>query len=292
MDTEKASRSAGIIAAHRAMESARDPDKRICYDPYARGFLPAGFTVIGKTEIHEETALELFKGVVPGFHEFFIARTRYIDEYLQMLINEGLEQLVILGAGYDSRAYRFDGLKDRVKVFEVDHPGTQNVKKNKLKEMFQKLPEHVTYVPIDFQTENLQSGLNGNGYDSRLKTFFIWEGVTMYIDPEAVDDTLSFVADNSGKGSALVFDYTYADVVNGTSDRKEAVEWLRITEKYGEPLRFGVDDEQIEPFLAEKGFRNIVSVTWRYFSDNYFIGANMGRESTPILSLARAEIKS
>ena len=76
MENEKASHSAGIIAAHRAFESSKNPDERICYDPFARRFLPPGFTVIGHYEIPEETALNMFKNLVPGFHEFFVARTK------------------------------------------------------------------------------------------------------------------------------------------------------------------------------------------------------------------------
>jgi methyltransferase (TIGR00027 family) len=291
METMKASRSAGIIAAHRAIESSKKSEERICYDPFAGRFLPPGFTVIGESDIPEETALNLFKNLVPGFHEFFIARTRYIDDYLTKFINNGLEQLVILGAGFDSRAYRFDELKNNVKIFEVDHPATQSVKKEKLKEIFQMLPDHVTYVPVDFQKENLQSCLSENGYDRHLTTVFIWEGVTMYIDLEAIEETLLFVSQNTGKGSAVIFDYTYHEVVSGGYDRKEAREWLKITEKSAEPLLFGIRKSQTEKFLYERKFCNICNITSEYFNNTYFVGANAGRESTPILAIAHAEIK-
>lgn len=290
MNEKKASRSAGIIAAHRAIESSKNQEERICYDPFARDFLPPGFTVIGESEIPEETALNIFKDIVPGFHEFFLARTRYIDDYLQQFINKGLEQLVILGAGYDSRAYRFDELKNRVKIFELDHPATQNMKKEKLIEIFQMLPDHVTYVPVDFHKQNLQSCLFESGYDSHMKTLFIWEGVTMYVEAGAVDETLLFISKNSGNGSAVIFDYTYPEVLAGTYDRKEAKEWLKITEKSDEPLLFGIETGHIEQFLAERGFCNIAGITSEYVNDNYFIGVNKGRESTPILSIAHAEI--
>ena len=87
-----------------------------------------------------------------------VARERYIDDYLQSCIDDGLEQLVILGAGYDSRAYRFEKLK-RVKVFEVDHPATQRVKVARLKEALGELPENVVFVPIDFTKETLERRL-------------------------------------------------------------------------------------------------------------------------------------
>jgi len=290
MQKQKASRSAAIIAAHRAIESAKDSRERVCYDPFAQNFLPTGFTVIGPHEMPEEHALEIFKGIVPGFHEFFLARTRYIDDFLLESIGNGLEQLVVLGAGYDSRAYRFDELKSKVKIFEVDHPATQNVKKEKLKEIFKKLPAHVTYVPVDFQKENLGSSLARNGYDNRLRTLFIWEGVTMYIDSESVDKTLLFISKNSGQGSSVIFDYTYPEVIDGTYERVEAKGWLKIAEKSNEPLLFGLQNNHVEQFLAERGFGNIAIATNKYFNENYYIGLNKDREATPVLSIAHAEI--
>lgn len=291
MKNQEPSRSAGIIAAHRAMESSRGENQRICYDPFARDFLPPGFTVIGPHDIPEQQALAFFKALVPGFHEFFIARTRYIDDHVQDCIDKGLEQLVILGAGYDSRAYRFDALADQIKVFEVDHPATQRVKKEKVLERFKTLPGHVTYVPVDFRREDFQTSLFANGYDRQLKTLFIWEGVSMYVDADTVEQTLAFIANNVGTGSSLIFDYTYPEVLAGTFERKEAKEWLRITQRSDEPLLFGISQDNIEKFLKDRGFSNVVSVSSEYFHTAYFKGVNQDRESTPVLSIAHAQIK-
>lgn len=289
MKSQTASRSAGIIAAHRAIESSKSSNERVCYDPFARSFLPPKFTVIGETDFPENVALDLFKEIVPGFHEFFIARTRFIDDYLKGCIDKGIEQLVILGAGYDSRAYRFEGLKNRVKVFEVDHPATQTVKKERLKDTFHELPRYVTYVPVDFQKETLNEILPKKGYRSELKTLFIWEGVSMYVNSNAVSETLSFISESSGEKS-VVFDYTHPDVLDGSNRRKEAVEWLKITEKSDEPLLFGIGDDDVEQFLLDKGFSDIETITSDFFKENYFTGVNDGREATPILSIVHAQV--
>lgn len=290
MEKQTASRSAAIIAAHRAIDSSKTSEERICYDPFARRFLPKGFTVIGEVEMDEETALKVFKDIVPGFHEYFLARTRYIDEQLQKSLRNGLQQLVILGAGYDSRAYRFDEMINTVQIFEVDHPATQAVKKDQLKEFFQDMPDHVTFVPVDFQKDNLETCLLQSGYDSSLKTLFIWEGVTMYIDSQAVDKTLQFISKSSGKESSVIFDYTYQDVIDGTNDRKEAKGWLNIAAKSNEPLLFGLQNNHVEEFLAKRGFVNIVIAASDYFNENYYTGINKDRKATPILSIAHAEV--
>ena len=152
------------------------------------------------------------------------------------------------------------------------------------------LPDHVTYVSADFDRTDIQSCLIENGYKRHLKTLFIWEGVTMYIEEKSVDEMLSFISENTGDGSSVIFDYTYHEVVSGNLERKEAKEWLKITEKSGEPLRFGIRNGELEKFLSERGFCNIKEITSDYFNDNYFVDINKGRESTPILSIAHAEI--
>lgn len=118
--------AAGIAIAH-AVESEKYPDERICYDPYARQFVPAWMYYIFGFFIKSGYA-EL-RG--PGVNGFLLARERYIDDVLQTFLDKRLQQLVILGAGYDSRAYRFD-LPERLKTFEVDHPVTQADKLEKV----------------------------------------------------------------------------------------------------------------------------------------------------------------
>jgi methyltransferase (TIGR00027 family) len=155
MKKQQSSLMAEGIAITRAMESEKPAAERLLYDPYAKyfvtpvlAFLVKFFTKIGYGER---------KG--PGVQEFLVARTRYIDDYLQSCIDAKIEQLVILGAGYDARAYRFDSLKGRVRVFEVDHPAMQKVKVARLKRIMGALPEHVVCVPIDFDAESLETRL-------------------------------------------------------------------------------------------------------------------------------------
>lgn len=286
MQSDKASRSAAIIAAHRAYEYSRTESDRVCSDPYARSFLPKNFTVIGESEHPEEVAIKLFKDLVPGFHEFFLARTRYIDDYLSGQLAIDVEQLVILGAGFDSRAYRFTEL-EAIRVFEVDHPATQKIKMTKVEELFSTLPEHVSYVPLDFHSDSLEQ-LTEYGYDRTRKTLFIWEGVTMYLDSEAIDETLLFISRNSAEGSRLIFDYTYPAVLEGTVELKEAKAWLEITRKSDEPLLFAMEDHELDDFLSRRGFTDITTVTSEFFNKTYYLDDE--RESTPILSLAHARV--
>jgi methyltransferase (TIGR00027 family) len=148
MRSNQSSLTAMGTAAQRAIEMERPVEERICCDPIARQFLPAWFYVFMK----RFTASSYAQKRAGGDLGFIAARCRYMDDVLSEELDQGIQQLGILGAGYDSRAYRFDRLKNGVKVFEVDHPATQ---KNKLKHLERilgsgGLPGYVTFVPVDF----------------------------------------------------------------------------------------------------------------------------------------------
>jgi methyltransferase (TIGR00027 family) len=286
MKKDRPSITAEGIAILRALESKKPAGERICYDPYAQYFTSPLLTIISRFFM----AIGYAEKRGPGVQGFLVARTRYIDDYLQSCLKQGLEQLVILGAGYDSRAYRFEELK-RVKVFEVDHPATQRRKMEKLKQVFGKLPENVVYVSIDFGRETLEKRLFESGYDGQRKTLFIWEGVTMYITAEAVDSTLAFVAKNSGKGSSVIFDYTYTSVINGTYKRGEVSSMRRSARITGERLIFGIEEGTIEEFLKQRGFHEITNVASEFLKKAYFTGANQKRSIAPVYAIVHAAVK-
>ena len=271
MRQNQSSLTAAGIAVVRAIESEKPADERICYDPFARQLIPAwmyhtfGFFI--KAGYAERRG--------PGVNGFLVARDRYVDDVLQNFLDENIQQLVILGAGYDSRAYRFD-LKGQ-KVFEIDHPATQADKLAKLQIVFGKVPEHVVFVPVDFDTQTLEECLLGSGYDSKQKTLFIWQGVTMYLTSDAVDATLNFVVKHSGQGSAIIFDYLYQAVLEGIRRQSEVENMRRYRFMTGEGLTFGIPEGTIAIFLKERGFRQAKDVNVDNLKAAYFTGKNAGR---------------
>jgi methyltransferase (TIGR00027 family) len=223
----------------------------------------------------ERLAMAMFRllcekrGLGP-IYAYSVARTRYIDDILRVCLSEGIEQAVILGAGLDSRAFRAGELNGRVSAFEVDHPATQRVKVKRLKKVFGVLPGHVVFIPIDFNRQRLDEILLGHGYDPGLKTLFIWEGVTMYIGAKAVDETLAFIAANSGTGSSVVFDHIFPSVVGGTCDCQAALKLRALATKAGEPFTFGLEPDAIEEFLSDRGFELVDNATGDQLTCNYF----------------------
>lgn len=287
MKKNQVSLTAAGIAYARAVESMKPIGVRICYDPFARQFIPGALYVIMK--FFDSIGYSEKRG--PGVMGFLVARTRYLDDYLQECLEAGIQQLVILGAGYDSRAYRFEQLKGQAKVFEVNHPATQFVKIEKITRMLGHLPDHVVYVPIDFTQETLEKRLCESGYDPRLKTLFIWEGVTYYIGAQAVDDTLVFVAKHAAPGSSIIFDYTYTAVIDGTWKRGEIMAMRRNQRISGERMIFGIPAGTIESFLSARGFENIVNATGEDLQKKYFTGTNQHRTVAPVYSIVHAMVK-
>ncbi len=291
MKEEKPSSSAESVAAARAAESSKSENERICYDPFAKDFLGPRYSRILKSRLVTKIALWYYDRKVPGAIGCIVSRTRYIDDYLETCIKDGIEQLVILGAGYDSRAYRFNQLKGKVMIFEVDLPTTLNVKKEKVKYIFNSLPDNVTYISIDFDKEKLDKKLFQNHYDKNLKTLFIWEDVTMYITADAVDETLAFVAENSGTGSSIIFNYIFQSVVDGTSEVEYADKIRKSYEQRGEPLSFGIKEGIIEEFLSKRGFHQVKNVTGDFFKNTYFKEKNQSRKVCCLCGFVHAKVK-
>ncbi|MFM8332655.1 MAG: SAM-dependent methyltransferase [Candidatus Methylumidiphilus sp.] len=291
MKSGKPSYTAEVVAYYRAVESLRPDEQRVCYDPIAMHFLRTGFKLLCRLGPLVQPIFWLL--AERGFPEDVaqsIARTRFIDDYVKQCVENGIEQMVILGAGYDSRAYRIDGVKEKVKVFEIDCLATQIVKKLKLAKLLGCLPTHVTYVPIDFGSDKLERKLYDFGYDKALKTLFIWEGVTYFISSEAIDETLRFVRDNSGKGSSIIFDYALDSVLTDDCDSVELSKLKKVLSNIGEPYIFGIKQGCIGDFLASRGFCDVVEATPEFINDAYFKSAKQTRKMSIFFPLAYATV--
>jgi methyltransferase (TIGR00027 family) len=291
MEQHKASGTATAAAAHREVECLKPKEKQIYSDPYAHAFLEPGITVIGKKRLPKKLALWLHEQAVPGVHNALMARDRWFDDYLGECLQNGLEQLVIFGAGYDTRAYRFEQFATHhIPVFEVDHPSTQSVKKTVITQLLGACPEHVVYVPLDFRQDDLAQQLPEHGYQSQKKTLFVWEGVSYYLPAKAVDDTLAFVREYARAGSSLVFDFFPPSVITGTSPLKEAKKLKALVESIHEPFIFGIEPAEIATFLGDRGFSQIVLADSATCTQQYCTGVNRNRYISPMFFFVHATV--
>ena len=185
--------------------------------------------------------------VMQGLYGAQVCRTRFIDDAVMACLSHGIGQLVILGAGLDTRPYRLPGL-EHVKVLEVDLPPIQEDKKRKLQSRFGRLPENVTFVPIDFDKQNLGAILAGTVFDLSRPVVFVWEGVTQYLSDEAVRRTLAFVG-RSPPGSVLVFTYVLKSIVERHSEIPGADKLMDVVAKNNAPWLFGLEPSEVTSFL-------------------------------------------
>jgi methyltransferase (TIGR00027 family) len=291
MKEGKASRTADIAIAYRAAEARKRPEDRVCYDPFAEHFLSGACRLLASNGILMKIGLMYAERISPGSRGWTIARHRFIDECLKQCVADGLDQLVILGAGYDARAYRMEELRHNVRVLEVDHPDTQKAKKAKLTKLLGALPDSVVYVPVDFERDRLDVRLFESGYDTNKRSLFIWEAVNMYLVPEAVDETLAFVANNSGSGSSIAMDYIFKSVVDGTCNLHGAAGFRKQVRKRGDPLRFGIEEGAVEKFLTDRGFGVLQNVTSDFVKSAYFRGESQGLYVGPFLGYVHAAVR-
>jgi methyltransferase (TIGR00027 family) len=226
--------------------------------------------------------------MAPGGVGFVVARERYIDDFLITSLNDGLDQVVILGAGFDTRAYRIAGMQ-KTRVFEIDHPSTQAEKLKRLQKVIDPLPNYITFLPVDFNSQTLADRLPASGYDGHAKTLFIWQGVTYFLTREGVDSTLAFISAHSGPGSALIFDYFYNEVFNDATNGY-AKTLRRAAQLSGEEYMFGIDRGQIESFLTSRGFRDVHNTTIEDLKQLYFTGKNAGRIVPHDVAIASAKV--
>jgi methyltransferase (TIGR00027 family) len=192
------SRTAFAAAAYRAAHQVVD-QARIFADPFALPIL--GLTA--ETIVDQTQAQQAHGGM-----RFFIAsRARFAETALAHGVEErGVEQLVVLGAGLDTFAYR-NPLGDRLRIFEVDHPATQMWKQRRLKDAGIPIPERLVFAPVDFERDALPDRLQAAGFSPDRRSFFMWLGVVPYLTREAVTGTLTSIANLPG-GAEVVFDYS------------------------------------------------------------------------------------
>jgi methyltransferase (TIGR00027 family) len=223
---------------------------------------------------------------VAGLVRLMMARTRFIDERLVRAVERGARQVAILGAGFDSRAYRFRETMAHVKFIELDAPETQEYKRRRMEKVAGPAPANLTYAPIDFRTDSLADVLARAGCEQGVPSFFSWEGVSMYIPEEGVRATLAVLA---RFGGTVVMDYTTRERLQsliesqGTPRRSYAAGW-------GEPWIFGIAEACEAEFFGGLGFEVIESLrlvskeaTARYATrrDGTVIGASIRRVRSP-----------
>lgn len=243
-----------MCAAQRAAETMLGPGRRRLDDPYSRHFVR--HVALKLALLHPLTArafIALLGRSLPGVHDFVVLHVRYLDDVLDRSIDDGINQIVLLGAGFDSTILRRQ--HNGVTFFEVDVPSTQHDKRYSAEALLIHGDQpHITWVACDFENDNLSDLLTNNGFDPTRRCTIAWIGVTMFLTGDAIETTLADLARVCAPGSQLVLDYIDPDVISGHTNSPSAKRVAKTVASSGEPYRTGFTAEDINAVLITHGF--------------------------------------
>ena len=248
------SRTAEVMAAVRALEQFQPAPRRIICDPYANEFLiRPSFKLLAQSGWLANPATRAVGVWAPGALEFLTIRARLSDEIAVDMATDGLEQIALLGAGFDTMSLRIGCALRDVKIFEVDHPATQAVKREVLDRIG--APENLRFVAVDFERDDFVEKLREAGFAPGGHSLVVWMGVTYYLTAQAMTRALCQIHTLGGAGMRFVFDYMLNEVVKGASRNRNALSKARIAAKLGEPWLFGLDPATVGDYLAAFNFK-------------------------------------
>jgi methyltransferase (TIGR00027 family) len=251
-----------------AVEHNEPPQRRLVDDDLAYSFLPSRLRMlVGLTGVAaiRRAAMAASERSGPGLWASIACRKRYIDERLSDPINE-TDAVVVLGAGLDTRGCRIARHSD-LPVFEVDQQVNIDLKEAVVRRVVGATPASVHLVSVDFERDDLISALESHGYRREQRTFFIWEGVTQYLSPEAVRATLRQLSD-AAAGSRMIFTYVRQDFIDGTNLYGAEPVYRRFRQR-AQVWKSGLVPEQVGELLAEYGWRLVEQAGPSYYRDTY-----------------------
>jgi methyltransferase (TIGR00027 family) len=273
--------SAKMVAIQRAVHSLLD-SPLVLDDPLALRILGAADAAVVQADLSNYQ-----DPLSKGLRTSLVVRSRLAEDEWASAFARGIRQCVVLGAGLDTFAYRCQHTEGR--FYEVDLPSTQMWKQQCLHEAGIAVPDSLTYVPIDFESSTLSQGLEKAGFDVGQPAFFIWLGVTMYLQEQAVLDTLRFIA-SCAKGSGVVFDY----VVPASSLPLMLRSSIEMMAKYladrGEPWKCYFEPAELEAKLSALGFGLIHNFTPAELNQRYLTDRQDGLQLGGLTRLMHAQV--
>jgi methyltransferase (TIGR00027 family) len=242
------------MAAMRALEQYQPASRRIIRDPYASEFLiRPSFKMLVRSRWLANQTLRAVGFWAPGAQEFLTIRARLSDDIAGEMAANGLEQVVLLGAGFDTMSLRIEDDLRGVTIFEVDHPATQSVKRKVMEHLG--APENLRFVAVDFERDDFVEKLRQAGFMPDRHTLVVWMGVTYYLTAQAMTRALCQIHTLGGAGMRFVFDYMLKEIVHGASRNGDARGKARIAARLGEPWLFGLDPAMLGDYLAAFNFK-------------------------------------
>jgi methyltransferase (TIGR00027 family) len=269
--TARGSQTAEVVALFRALETLEPLHDRLFADPYAERFLrPAGrlLLLLARLQPVRLGIHRILDYKWPGARTSAVARTRFADDLLRDALRNGARQVLILGAGFDTRAYRLPEIAT-ARVFEVDHPLTQAAKIRVIGQPAAQ-PGVVTHVSVDLTRQTLDGALRGTDFDVNARSFVLWEGVTNYLTEAAVDATLRAIAASVPPGSVLFLTYVHQGLLDGSVRFDGGAGILQRVREVGEPWTCGFEPSEMPAYLTARGFGLVEDLSADDYRARYF----------------------
>jgi methyltransferase (TIGR00027 family) len=246
----------GVLAGVCAGCAERDPQVRIddAVAPRLLSWRDGKFAVV-RVRALLPVLRPIQERMTPGGYGYVLARVHHMDAIVRGEVAAGLDRIVILGAGYDTRAYRMRDELAGVQVVEVDLPATSRDKRARLVKALGSLPPEVTYIEVDFTRQDLLERLGEHGHELSMRTLFLLSGVAMFLPQTAVFELFDQVAAHTSTRTSLLLDYIFEDVLTTPELYYGGREWVRFATGVGEQPRSGIPTGDIEAVLAAHGLR-------------------------------------
>ncbi|MBI1783964.1 class I SAM-dependent methyltransferase [Candidatus Sumerlaeota bacterium] len=272
MHPKKRSHTAEAVAALRAAHLTYDGEPKILNDPYAALFPESAFFRWQFVPHWAFRALSRRNPHLAHTRSQVVARARYAEDCLAEAMARGTRQYVILGAGLDSFALRRRDLADRLTVYEVDHPASQDWKRERLAANKLDPPANLRFVAVDFERQKLSDELGKSGFDPAAPAFVSWLGTTYYLTRPAIGGTFDTISGWMSAGTELALDYSVPITVLDAAHQRARTRTMRFTERHGEPLITFFQPAEMAAELAAHRFELIEDLGPAGIFDRYFAG--------------------
>ena len=266
----KSSRTAGFTCMYRAASFLEKNELYKSDDYIAPWLLPLLIKFLVKFRLINFR----WKFFPKGIYEYVIARTKFIDKIFKDAIKKGIEQIVIFGAGFDSRAIRLNEKNTNIKIFELDSLHTQKEKIQQLKKRNIPISSNTIFIPIDFNIESINEKLKSNAFNQNKVSLFIMEGLIMYLNEKAVDELFKLINKITAPGSMVIFDYIYASVLRKENIYHGENSIYEKMNSINESWLFGIEKGEIEIFLKKYNLKLIENLNSQDLEKKFFKDKN------------------
>jgi methyltransferase (TIGR00027 family) len=284
MKENTASGTAMSVAKVRAAHQLIDDEPRILSDPVA-------LRLIGQEAveaIRADTTLRS-NSRFAAFRAHIVMRNRYAEDCLNAAVERGVSQYVLLGAGYDTFAYRQPPWALGLRIFEVDHPVTQAAKRELLESRGVAVPANLSFAPVNFDSESLREGLARAGFDFSRATFFSCLGVLVYLDEKSVEELFRF-AGSMPPGSEIVFTFSQPNAALDARELEVRAKINATVSEMGEPWRSYFQPERLRELLLRSGFSDVSFLTPAEAEERYFRGRTDALRAPRQVRVGRARV--